>query len=557
MPCAACRVPGGKAAGRPAVSERGTRRGVSSEAGVLVIPFAVTVCGAIVMCLEMMAFRVLTPNFGGDVYVSGSIIGVFLAALSLGYYSGGQVADRWPRMSLFAALILAAGLFAALIPTLKEPLLIWSQDRLADRRWGACLYAFLLFGPSTILLGMVSPFAIRLSGRHIGEMGNVSGRLYALSTFGSIFGTLFTSFYWIAWWPVSRITLASGVILCVLGLGVSAVAAARREPQPAVDPGGAPTHATSETAAPSRRGRAALGAAIGMLALGAVTPAAARVLYQKDTLYHRVIVSEDGTWRSLKFNRSGQAGMAVKDPFRSEFRYTDAFPLAFVYQPAAKRVLFIGCGAATGPKQFQKFYPDVTVEVVEIDPEVVEVAKRYFSFAPAAKTRVAVSDGRVFLNGSRDQYDAIVVDAYYADAIPFHLTTVEFMRTLQRRLAPGGVALFNVIGSLEERASKLVRSEYKTIRKVFPSCSVFPILQEDETPASYSRERIRNVILVATTSPRLEPAEVVRRAARLKNPRLPYVGLIASSYEPKELPTADVPLLTDDFAPVNNLIPIP
>jgi spermidine synthase len=517
-----------------------------------VIPFAVTVCGAVVMCLEMMAFRVLTPNFGGDVYVSGSIIGEFLAALSLGYYSGGRVADRWPRMGLLAALIFAAGAFAAVIPALKEPLLLWSQALVADLRWCACLYAFLLFGPSTILLGMVSPFAIRLSARHIGEMGNVSGGLYALSTFGSIFGTLFTSFYWIRWWKVSWITFACGVVLGALGIGLAAFAATRRAPQPAADP------ATPEPAAPSRRGRAALGAAIGMLALGAMRPAAAaRVLYQKDTLYHRVIVSEDGTWRSLKFNRSGQAGMAVKDPFRSEFRYTDAFPLAFVYQPAAKRVLFIGCGAATGPKQFQKFYPDVTVEVVEIDPEVVEVAKRYFSFAPAAKTRVAVSDGRVFLNGSRDQYDAIIVDAYYADAIPFHLTTVEFMRTLQRRLAPGGVALFNVIGSLEERASKLVRSEYKTIRKVFPSCSVFPILQEDETPASYSRERVRNVILVATTSPRLEPAEVVRRAARLKNPRLPYVGLIASSYEPKELPTADVPLLTDDFAPVNNLIPIP
>jgi spermidine synthase len=508
------------------------------------------------MCLEMMAFRILTPNFGGDVYVSGSIIGVFLAALSLGYYSGGRVADRWPRMGLFAALILAAGVFAALIPTLKEPLLLWSQDRVADRRWGACLYAFLLFGPSTILLGMVSPFAIRLSGRHIGEMGNVSGRLYALSTFGSIFGTLFTSFYWIAWWPVSQITLTSGLILCVLGLGLSAVAAVRREPKAEVDAdadrlaadGGAPTH--------SRRGRTALCGAMAMLALSAARPAAARVLYQRDTNYHRVIVSEDGTWRSLKFNRSGQAGMSLKDPFRSQFRYTDAFHLAFVYQPAAKRVLFVGCGAATGPKQFQKLYPEVAVEVVEIDPVVVEVAKRYFQFAPAAKTRVAVSDGRVFLNGSRDQYDAIIVDAYYADAIPFHLTTVEFMRTLQRRLAPGGVAIFNVIGSLQGEASKLVRSEYKTVRKVFPTCAVFPILQEEETPAGYSRERVRNVILVATTS-RLEPREVERRAVRLKNPRLPFVALIASSYDPKELPTADVPLLTDDFAPVDNLIPIP
>jgi len=217
----------------------------------------------------------------------------------------------------------------------------------------------------------------------------------------------------------------------------------------------------------------------------------------------------------------------------------------------------IGLGAGTGPKQFQKWYPNLAIDVVEIDPVVVEVAKRYFAFHPNGKTQVSVADGRVFLNDARETYDAILVDAYYADAIPFHLTTVEFMRVVQRRLAPGGVAIFNMIGSLEGRASKLVRSEFKTVRRVFPHCAVFPVLEEWEKPADFSRERVRNVMLVATSAARLSAAEVERRAARLKNPRLPYLDQIAAAYHAAELPTRDVPLLTDDFAPVDNLVPIP
>lgn len=493
------------------------------------------------MSLEMMGFRILIPNFGGDIYVFGSIIGVFLAALSLGYYAGGRVADRFPTLALLGALIVAAGLFAVAIPTLREPFLIPAREWIPDPRWGACAYTLLLFGPSTFLLGMVSPFAIRLSARRVGEVGRVSGRLYALSTFGSIFGTLFTSFYWIAWWPISRIVTTTGWTLCGLGAAMLAVAALGRDRKPA------------------RLSGLALLARLAPLSLPllpAPALAADRVLYEKESLYHRIVVTENARWRTLKFNRSAQSGQAVKDPLRSEFAYTDAFHLAFVYQPNIKRVLFIGAGAATGPKQFRSFYPEVSVEVVEIDPEVIEVAKRYFSFAPDSRTTVHVADGRLFLNRAQGTYDAIIIDAYYADAIPFHLTTVEFVRLVNRRLAPGGVAIFNMIGGMEGRASRLVRSQYKTIREVFPTCGVFPVLEEGETPRTYPRERIRNVMLVATQGAALSAAEIARRAARLKNARLPFLGSIAAAFHPGTLTTRDVPLLTDDFAPVNHLIPV-
>jgi spermidine synthase len=504
------------------------------------------------MCLEMMAFRVLTPNFGGDIYVSGSIIGVFMAALSLGYYSGGRVADRFPRVELLAALILAAGLFAVAVNTLKEPYLGVTQEWIADRRWGACAYALLLYGPSTILLGMVSPFAVRLSARHMADMGKVSGRLYALSTFGSIFGTLFPSFYWIAWWPVSRITETTGWALVALGVIMATVARLRCEKPPVR----AVFEEREIKARESLSLRCLLPLGLGLALLPSAAWAQDRVIYQKDSLYHRVVVTENERWRTLKFDRHGQSGMLLKDPLRSEFRYTDGFHLAKAYQPKIRRVLFIGMGAATGPKQFRKFYPDVEVEAVEIDPEVVAVAKRFFHFAPDAKTKVHVADGRVFLNGARGSYDAILVDAYYAEAIPFHLTTVEFMRLLKRRLAPGGVALFNVIGSLEGRGSRLMRSEWKTVSRVFPTCAIHPVPDEGETARSVSRERIRNVMLVATDTPALSRNEVIRRAASLKNARTPFLSSIAAALVTTSLQVADVPILSDDYAPVNNLVPV-
>ena len=169
---------------------------------------------------------------------------------------------------------------------------------------------------------------------------------------------------------------------------------------------------------------------------------------------------------------------------------------------------------------------------------------------------MTIEDGRRFLTTTRNQYDAVIVDAYYADSIPFHVTTVEFMRVLKRRLSPGGVAIFNVIGAMTGSNSQLVRSEYKTIGQVFRSCAVYPILEAEERPQDYSPTEVRNVLLVATEAP-LAPEEVRRRAAALKNRRLPHLPEIAAACEGRPLPTRDVPLLSDDFAPVDRLIPVP
>lgn len=489
------------------------------------------------MCLEMMAFRILPPNFGSSLYVWGSIIGVFLTALSLGYFFGGLAADRWPHLHLLGLVIFLGGLLVPPIPLYQQPLAEWVLGLIASEQWSSLVYTLLLLGPSTIFLGTVSPIAVRLASREVSRVGNVAGRLYALSTAGSIFGTLFTAYYWLNWSGVRAITTFVGWILVALGAALLVVAAAQRRQVHSVV-----------------RRRATL--ALSLLWLPGAALAQENIVYQKDTPYHRIRVEDNGKWRELKFDRDSQSGILKSDPLRSMYAYTDAFHLAKVYQPNLKRVLFIGGGAATGPKQFRSFYPEVHVDVVEIDPEVVAVAKRFFGFKPDDRTTVKVQDGRRFLMTTRNRYDAIIVDAYYARSIPFHLTTLEFMQALKRRLNPGGVAVFNVIGSVTGRNSQLVRSEYKTIRRVFRSCAHFPILHSGEGPSDYSPTAVRNVMLVASEAA-LPAAEVRKRAAALKNPRLPHLTRLAAAYNGRTLPTGDVPLLSDDFAPVDRLIPVP
>ena len=368
------------------------------------------------------------------------------------------------------------------------------------------------------------------------RVGNVAGRLYALSTAGSILGTLFTAFYWINVAGIHVITACIGWALIALGALLLAVAWAR-----------------SEKRSP---GAKSVIASAALLVMPAAARAQSRVVFHQDTMYHHIAVEDTGPWRELKFDRSSQSGMLRSDPLRSMYTYTDGFHLAPLYRPGLKRVLFVGGGAATGPKQFRAFYPEVQVDVVEIDPAVIAAAEKFFSFKPDAHASVTIQDGRRYLMTTAQSYDAIIVDAYYADSIPFQVTTVEFMRLLKRRLTPGGVALFNIIGSLTGSNSQLVRSEYKTIGQAFRSCAVFPILEPGEQPQHYSPTEVRNVLLVATERP-LSPEEVQRRAKGVHNPHLPFLHEIAAAFDGRPLPTQGVPILSDDYAPVDRMIPVP
>ncbi len=528
----------------------------------------VFVAGAVLMALEIVGSRLVAPQFGSSIFVWGSLISVFLAGLSAGYYAGGRLADHRPSYSLLAWLFVPPAAWILGLPLAAPPL---GEAVLAAElgpQWSPLVVTTILFLVPSICLGLISPFAIRLAARSIATVGNTAGILYAISTAGSIVGTLGAAFFLIPSFGTRAIVYGLGVTLLALA-GLTGLEALRVRRAERLATAGSPRLRLAGPevrgdAAGDRAGRVtgggptvvalvALAAAVGVLA----APAALgqeRLLYEKDSAYHRIIVYEEGGSRILRFNQSRQSGMYLDDPYRLRFLYTDYTHLAFVFKPDAASVCVIGLGGGSIPKKYRRDRPSLRIDVAEIDPEVVDVAKRFFYFREDPLMRVAALDGRVFLTRKRDaRYDFVFVDAYYSDAIPFHMTTVEFLNLVKRRLSPDGVVAWNIIGTLHGPRSRLFRSVYKTFRAAFPQVYVFPVGGE----GAFEGGAMGNLIVVGTPGMArvsreafVERARALEASGTIKAP----VGRYASTYYTRPIPTDDVPLLTDDYAPVDSLL---
>jgi spermidine synthase len=277
-----------------------------------------------------------------------------------------------------------------------------------------------------------------------------------------------------------------------------------------------------------------------------------RTVYQTESAYHNIRVMDAPDVRYLRFDRSWQTGMYLADPFESRLSYPDYFHLAMAHNPAIRDVLVVGLGGGAAPKKFWRDYPGVAIDAVELDSRVVDVAKRYFSVPEDDRLRLIVNDGRRYLETTTKRYDLIILDAYYPDSIPFHLTTREFVRSLKLRLKPGGVVAFNVIGALEGPKSSFFRSLYRTVGEILPTQFVVPV----EWRENRSSVQARNIILFATDG-NFDP-ERFKEAARQAGDtiRVKRLAEFAEDLYTKPIRTDDVPILTDDHAPVDNLIKV-
>lgn len=501
--------------------------------------------GAALMALELIGSRVLAPYFGNSIFVWGSLIGTFMAALAGGYYVGGRLADRWPSRRLLEGIILTAGLSILAVPVYSGAFTSWVAGLGLGPKIGPLLAATALFAVPSLLLGTLSPFALKLRTRDIAVIGNTAGGLYALSTAGSIAGTFATAFWLIPVFNVRTVLQVLGAALAVLA-GTDLAITARRK---------GPTAFIVLLVVVALTAASPLGAMV-----GSAFPRE-RVLFDRETLYHHVRVVDAGDSRFLRFDNSWQSGMYLSDPDRARFTYTDFFHLALVWNPRPKDALFIGLGGGSAPKKFLASYPDLRVDVAEIDPVVIAVAREFFGVpGDGPRLKVAAEDGRLFLKGTAKTYHFIAVDAYYADAVPFHLFTREFFALAGRRLKPDGVLAINVIASFKGEHSHLFRSVYRTVAEVFPEVYLFAVpVDQTESPGSIDPELQRNIILVATKGAgKTDPEEVQRRAAELaddgtfKSEALAvYAGYL---YDASSIRTDDVPVLSDDYAPVDSLL---
>jgi spermidine synthase len=276
------------------------------------------------------------------------------------------------------------------------------------------------------------------------------------------------------------------------------------------------------------------------------------IVHTKDSQYHRIAVVDDDDSRYLRFDSSFQSGMFKGEPFRTRFDYTDYLQLPLAYRPETRRILYIGLGGGSAPKRMWRDFPATRLDVVELDSEVVDVAYEFFSLPRDPRLRVEVEDGRRFLASHEGPWDAIVVDAFYSDSIPFHLATREFLELARSRLAPGGVVTTNIIGAIRGRESRLFRSMLRTYRAVFPTVAIHPVLLAGDRDLT----GIRNIIVVAGDGAAPSKEFLQERWAELRKqaPGAPDLTVAIRNRLDAAISTEDVPVLTDDYAPTDALL---
>ncbi len=541
---------------RPAARQRG------SAVAVGTVVFA---SGAVVLAVQLAASRVLAPFFGNSLFVWGALIGVVLAGLALGYGAGGALADRAPAPLLLTVVAGAGGLAVLAVPLVDARVLAAVVAWDPGPRLNPVVAAAALFGGPSLLLAAVTPIAVRLRTRSVGGVGATAGRLFALSTAGSIAGTFATAFFLV---PAVGSDRLFALAACVLLLAVGIVAFAERLPVPgalllgaagvaaavafALAPGATLSGAEARNWSPLYRLRGETGLLDPRDSRAGSVSQDLRVLYSSDTQYHRLSVVEDADTRYLRFDNSLQSAMYVAAPFRTRFRYTDLFHLGVAYNPAARDVLYVGLGAGSSEKRLWRDFPQVRIHAVELDPVVVDVAYRWFHLPRDGRLTVEVGDGRRFLAADERRWDVIVIDAFFADAIPFHLVTHEFLELARERLAPGGVVVTNVIGAVSGPGSKLFRSVYRTYRGVFPSLVVHPSI----LPGEGGGDTFRNLILVASDKALPEPDALAARWGEIRaaHATAPDLRQPILDRHDTTIPLNDVPTLTDDYAPTDALL---
>jgi predicted membrane-bound spermidine synthase len=414
--------------------------------------------------IELTASRLLAPYFGSSTFIWANLIGLTLTYLSIGYYLGGRIADRYPDARVLYAVTGCAAFTTGLVPLVARPILSASLDAF-DRVavgafYGSLLGTILLFAAPITLLGFVTPYAIRLRLQSVAGAGQTAGRIYALSTVGSIAGSFLPVVVLVPLIGTARTFLTLSLVLLVLSIaGLIEVRA---------------------------RTLAILAAALIPLLIGAQAlasghpikpPYRGHLVEEAESEYNYIQVLKEGDRYLLALNE-GHAVHSIYDPASvltgGPWDYFMIAPL-FARDPQEQpvsRTLMIGLAGGTAARSLVAAYPDIVIDGVEIDPEVVRLGRKYFALSQP-NVRVTVDDGRYFVRRTTERYDLIGVDAYRQPYIPFHLTTKEFFEELAAHLTAQGVVVVNVGRTATDY--RLVEVIASTMRAVFPSVHVVDV----------------------------------------------------------------------------------
>ncbi len=493
------------------------------------LPVAVFITGVCVLIVEVAAIRVLSPFYGNTIFTVSSVLSVILMALSVGYYAGGRVSDRYPSLRWFFGIILVSGLALLLfhsigiiiLPTLGYALSI---------SIGPFVFSLLLFFLPAFLLGTLSPYAVKLQSVHFPEqgVGSVAGNIFFWSTLGSIVGSLLAGFILIPIFGIHQIIVANGVVLFFLGL--------------------IPLVALGEKKYLNK----SLLAFIILVSTSLYISYATRgdMVYSKDGVYEKITVydgqSADRPTLFFQQDRSGSGAMFLDsdDPKDLVYDYTKYYSLYKVFNPKIKNALVIGGGAYSIPKALLADLPDATVDVSEIEPSLYGLAKKYFRVDDNPRLHNYTDDGRRLLHDSNKNYDLIFSDVYYSlFSIPAHFTTQEFFKIAKAKLNKNGFFVANMIGDLSRQQPSLIMSEIKTFQTVFPNSYFFAI-------ASPGKTKSQNIILVGYNS----DTRVDLNAPSIASDPDPIIRAFPSKViDMDRFDLSPYPILTDNYSPVEYL----
>jgi len=490
---------------------------------VRILQLTVLGAGFASLGVELAASRLLAPFFGTSLLIWANLIGVILIYLSLGYWIGGRWADRDPRARTMFAIIAVAGIAVGVLPFIAAPLLSLAIPALAQFNAQLGLVSFLgvvvLFAIPVTLLGCVPPFALRLAARDVSSVGATGGGLYALSTIGSILGVYLTVFFLIP-------TIGTRFTFLIFALELLLIA----------------LFGFFKTRAPILSllvlAFLALVTGLALTQRGAIKPLP-NVIYETESPYNFIQVLQEPDGLRLLTVNEGQAYQSVFYPETIRLGgYWDLF-LVTPYlnaSDAPRSLLVIGLAAGTVTKQYAQVYPQIKMDGIEIDPEIVRVGRELFEMNEP-NLNVIVEDGRAALRANDARYDVIVVDAYRQPYVPFHLATVEYYQELAQHLTPRGVIAINAARTPND--ARLVNALAATLKQVFPTVMLM----------EYPNDT--NTILVASTQ-NIALDDFRARLAALTDPELREIAALAIPNT--RVWNEDGLVFTDDKSSVENLI---